>query len=409
MQVKQKIIIAGGGAAGFFAAIHVARLLQDAEVCLLEKSSKLLSKVRISGGGRCNVTHACFDNRELIKFYPRGGKSLLGPFSRFTTTDTIAWFKDEGVILKTEEDGRMFPVTDNSETIIDALMFAAKQAGVRIEYGNGVKSFERENAKWRIETDKSNVIADAMILATGSSNQCWKMIGNSGIKIINPVPSLFTFHIPEKAVHELSGVSVPFVKIKLSGSKLSTEGPLLFTHWGFSGPAALKLSAFAARELAEKNYQATININFLPSYTTDEVKSIITDAKMLQNRKLARNTLLFEPLSRRVWEFLLNRCGITETMNWSDVPNKSINKLVEDLVNASFVMNGKSTFKDEFVTCGGVSLDEIDLRNMQSKKHPGLFFCGETVNVDAITGGFNFQWAWTSGFIAAQGVADYLK
>jgi predicted Rossmann fold flavoprotein len=404
------VIIAGGGAAGFFAAIHIARSLPESRVTILEKSSQVLGKVRISGGGRCNVTHACFDNRQLIRYYPRGGKALLGSFSRFSTTDTVNWFKNEGVLLKTEEDGRMFPVSDDSATIVECLMHAAENAGVKIQYGSGIQQIVKVDSGWQlILSDDSHVSCDALVMATGSSNQCWNMLAQLGVEIIKPVPSLFTFHIPEKKLHALSGLSIANVTMKLEGTKIQTDGPLLVTHFGFSGPATLKLSAWAARELAASDYKAAVLINFLPELKASAVNALLLDARMEHNRKLPRNTFLFEEIPRRLWEFLLQRSGISDNLNWADVPNRCLNKLTEELTNGKYSVDGKSTFKDEFVTCGGVELNEVDLRTMQSKKFPGLFFCGETVNVDAVTGGFNFQWAWTSGSISASGVEAMLN
>jgi predicted Rossmann fold flavoprotein len=405
MRKPPVVVIAGGGAAGFFAAIQIARSLPEASVTILEKSSQVLGKVRISGGGRCNTTHACFDNRQLIKYYPRGGKALLGSFSRFSTTDTVAWFKNEGVELKTEEDGRMFPVSDDSATIVDCLMNAAQQAGVKVKYGSGIQQIVKTDNGWQLSlSDESRIACDALVMATGSSNQCWNLLAQVGVEIIKPVPSLFTFHIPEKKLHALSGLSVANVTMKLEGTKIQTDGPLLVTHFGFSGPATLKLSAWAARELAASEYKAAVLINFLPELKVSAVNALLLDARLEHNRKLPRNTFLFDEIPRRLWEFLLLRSGISDNLNWADIPNRYLNKLSEELTAGKYIIDGKSTYKDEFVTCGGVDIDTVDLRTMQSKQLPGLFFCGEVMNVDAVTGGFNFQWAWCSGFNAARGV-----
>jgi predicted Rossmann fold flavoprotein len=299
----------------------------------------------------------------------------------------------------------MFPVSDDSATIVECLMNAAQNAGVKIQYGSGIQQIVKVDSGWQlILSDGIHFSCDALVMATGSSNQCWNMLAQLGVEIIKPVPSLFTFHIPEKKLHALSGLSVNNVTMKLEGTKIQTEGPLLVTHFGFSGPATLKLSAWAACELAASEYKAAVLINFLPELKASAVNALLLDARMEHNRKLPRNTFLFEEIPRRLWEFLVQRSGISDNLNWADIPNRYLNKLTEELTNGRYTLDGKSTFKDEFVTCGGVELNEVDLRTMQSKKFPGLFFCGETVNVDAVTGGFNFQWAWTSGFNAASGV-----
>lgn len=407
---KKKILIIGGGAAGYFAAIEAASIVPDAEVVIAEKSSKVLSKVKVSGGGRCNTTHACFDNRKLISFYPRGGKALLGPFSRFTTTDTVRWFSERGVELKTEEDGRMFPVTDSSETIIDCLLNAANHAGVTLLLNHGLTALEKSGNQWKASfATADSIIADAVIITAGSSNSIWHLLNVMNVSIVPPVPSLFTLHVPDKKLHDLSGLSVGEVVMQLEGTKLQTEGPLLITHWGFSGPATLKLSAWAARELAVSDYVGRLRINYVPSQNQQEVLDELLIAKKDFPRKLPRNTFLFEFIPKRLWEYLLMRSGIEEHLNWADLSNKQLNKLKEEITAGIYPINGKSTFKEEFVTCGGVDVDGIDLKTMQSRNQSGLFFGGEVVNIDAVTGGFNFQWAWTSGYIAANGVKDYLN
>jgi predicted Rossmann fold flavoprotein len=408
MKVSEKpvVLIAGGGAAGFFAAIHVAELLPDAQVILIEKSSKILSKVRVSGGGRCNTTHACFDIKQLITYYPRGGKSLLGPFAKFSPADTVEWFKQRGVRLKTEHDGRMFPVTDNSETIIRCLYDSAVDAGVEIRLSCGLSSIHREGVRWIIDLDRSSAItADALLIATGSTEQVWKMLKAQEIAIVDPVPSLFTLHIPDKRLHELSGASVAEVNLTLESSKLKTNGPLLITHWGFSGPATLKLSAWAARELAASGYKGYLKVNWIPETASVLIQQLLLDIRKTHSRKLPRNTILFSEIPKRIWEYLLSRAGIEEHLNWADLSNRHLNKLQEELTAGRYEFTGKSTFKEEFVTCGGVNLNEINLKTMECKKLPGLFFCGEVADVDAVTGGFNFQWAWTSAYLAAEGAA----
>lgn len=403
---KPVIVIAGGGAAGFIAAIHAAELMPGAHVILIEKSAKVLSKVRVSGGGRCNVTHACFDTKQLISFYPRGGKSLLGPFAKFSPSDTVEWFQQRGVRLKTEADGRMFPVTDNSETIIRCLYDSAIDAGVEIRLSCGLTDIHQNDGNWIIDSDRSvSITADALIIATGSTEQVWKMLKSHEIAVVDPVPSLFTLHIPDKKLHELSGASVAEVSMTLENSKIKTNGPLLITHWGFSGPATLKLSAWAAREMAASGYKGYVKVNWIPESAPVLIQQLLLDIRKTHSRKLPRNTILFSEIPKRIWEYLLFRAGIEEHLNWADLSNRHLNKLLEELTAGRYEFTGKSTFKEEFVTCGGVNLNEINLKSMELKKLPGLFICGEVADVDAVTGGFNFQWAWTSGYLAAEGAA----
>lgn len=365
-----QIAIIGGGAAGFFAAIHAKKKHPKARVVIYEKTKKLLSKVRISGGGRCNVTHACFDPRELVKNYPRGSRELLGPFHTFGPTDTIAWFKERGVILKTEKDHRMFPETDLSETIIHCLMQEANDLGVEIELMAKLKEM------------RPGHLADKVILATGSAKGPWAWAEELGHTIVAPVPSLFTFNVPNFSLSSLSGVSVQHAKIQIDGTKLSQTGPLLITHWGFSGPAALKLSAFAARELAESSYDAKVIIDWVPEISEDELMARLKQAspkKKVENLKIT-------PLPKKLWSALAQ--------------DNLINRLKQD----TYQVRGKTTNKEEFVTAGGIELREVNFKKMESKICPGLFFCGEVLNIDGITGGFNFQNAWTTGYIAGNGV-----
>lgn len=358
-----KIVVVGGGAAGFFAAIAAKTAFPDASVTLHEKTNKVLSKVRISGGGRCNVTHACFDPKLLVKNYPRGSKELLGPFHRFQPADTVEWFSERGVELKTEADGRMFPTTNSSETIIDCLLNEAKRVGVEI--------------KLQSKLSLNELKADRLILATGSAKGGYEIAKHFGHTIQSPVPSLFTFNIPDFPLESLSGISLENVCLKLEGTKLVQEGPLLITHWGFSGPAALKLSAFGARYLAEQNYEVQLCIDWLPQFSVDELMPLLT----LKNLRSV-------PLPKRLWRLL---CGV-QKLN----PRKLCEKLKAD----RYLVKGKTTNKEEFVTCGGVTLSEVNFKTMESKLHPGLYFCGEILDIDGITGGFNFQNAWTTGWIA---------
>ncbi len=407
---SRKAAIIGGGAAGFFAALHLAEIDPYCEVHVFEKSTQLLSKVKVSGGGRCNVTHACFDNRTLVQFYPRGSKQLSSPFKEFSPIDTIAWFKERGVTLKTEADGRMFPVTDSSQTIINCFLEEAQRLGVRIHTQQGVSSFVQENNQWKITfSDQSQFVADALLIATGSSELIWNQLKSLGIKIEEPAPSLFTFNVKDMNLHELSGTSVEHTSLKIQGTKLKTEGPLLITHWGMSGPAILKLSAWGALDLKALNYNFTLSISFLPAENDQSLMDFLKNLRSKESRKQVNSFSPFDEISKRLWNYLLGKSDITQQLNWADLSNKDLQRLVEELLHGQYKVNGKSTFKDEFVTCGGVSLDEINFKTYESKKYTGLFFAGEVINVDAVTGGFNFQHAWTSGWIAAEGIGKLVS
>ena len=403
----RKAAIIGGGAAGFFAALHLAEIDPHCEVHIFEKSTQLLSKVKVSGGGRCNVTHACFDNRTLVQFYPRGSKQLSSPFKQFSPIDTIEWFKERGVMLKTEEDGRMFPVTDSSQTIINCFLEEAQRLGVRIHTQQGVSSFIQENNQWKINfSDQSQFVADALLIATGSSELIWNQLKSLGIKIEEPAPSLFTFNVKDMNLQELSGTSVEHTSLKIQGTKLKTEGPLLITHWGMSGPAILKLSAWGALDLKALSYNFTLSISYLPAENDQSLMYFLKNLRSKESRKQVNSFSPFDEISKRLWNYLLGKSDITQQINWADLSNKDLQRLVDELLHGQYKVNGKSTFKDEFVTCGGVSLDEINFKTYESKKYPGLFFAGEVINVDAVTGGFNFQHAWTSGWIAAEGMSE---
>lgn len=372
--MKKRVIIIGGGAAGVFAAIKAKETNPLAHVLLLEKTNQLLSKVRISGGGRCNVTHSCFDPLKLSQNYPRGSKELLGPFHHFQPKDTISWFEERGVRLKTEADGRMFPVTDSSETIITCLLKAANDAGVVIEKMKRIEQIHKEGALFLID----DVEADALILATGSSSWGHKIAESFGHTIIKPVPSLFTFNVPTSPLLDLSGITLPDVILTLKETGHTQRGPLLLTHWGFSGPAALKLSAFAARDLFARNYQMTLHINWLAAKNQEPV----FDA-------LVRNTInLPVNLAHRLLPPL------------KGLPHKQLRLLAEKLYQDAYKIEGTTTNKQEFVTAGGISLKEVDFKTLQSKLCPGLYFAGEILDIDGITGGFNFQNAWTTGYLA---------
>lgn len=396
------ITIIGGGAAGFFAALRAAELNPGKTVCILEKTQHLLAKVKISGGGRCNVTHACYEQKELVGFYPRGEKELLGPFHQFMTFDTIAWFAGRGVNLKTEDDGRMFPETDESQTIIDCFMREAQQKNVKIITGKGVKDFSVEGNHFHLHTDDAHTfVTEKLVFCTGSSNRVWDMLNNKGIQMVKPVPSLFTFNYKNKAMNALMGLSVPLAQVNINGSDYEAQGPLLFTHWGFSGPAVLRLSAWAAPFLASKNYDFHISINF----TGKEMEEVMEDIEQMRETSASRNCLNVHLtyIPRRLWELLVETTGISGK-KLADLSKNDMKNLVNNLCAYPAHITGKSTFKDEFVTCGGVDLKEINMKTMESKKIKNLFFAGECINVDAITGGFNFQAAWTTGYIAGSNV-----
>ncbi|MDB2614381.1 NAD(P)/FAD-dependent oxidoreductase [Chlamydiales bacterium] len=392
-------VVIGGGAAGFFGAIACANANPKAKVLLLEKTQKCLSKVRISGGGRCNVTHHCFEPNELVKFYPRGHKSLRGPFHRFQPKDTIEWFTSRNVPLKTESDGRMFPTTDNSETIIECLMDEAKRVGVQICLGVGVKAIEKNDEGFILETTKSdNITCERLLIASGSSRPIYKLIETLGHTIIPTVPSLFTFNIPTSPLLELSGISFDDVLIKIKGTNLTQRGPLLLTHWGFSGPAILKLSAWGARILHDMDYKATLQIDWIPEINHEKAFSLLEECK--QNN-LSCKIHSQNPFSipRKLWQ------QFTPSMTWREFSNKNMRKLVEKLKNDPYSIDGKTTFKEEFVTCGGVDIDEVNLTTMESKICKNLYFAGEVLDIDGVTGGFNFQNAWTTSWIAGNSLS----
>lgn len=398
-----KIAVIGGGAAGFFSAIHAAMANKTNEVTIYEKSSKLLAKVLVSGGGRCNVTHACFENNRLTTNYPRGERQLKSAFSRFSTTDTIAWFEARGVKLKTEEDGRMFPTTDNSETIANCLLEAAKKLKITIELNTEIKSIQTDiSGRFLLETAKGKVHTDKVIVTTGGSPKAdgFAWLKNLGHQIETPVPSLFTFNVPNESITELMGISVNPAKVKILNTKYEFAGPLLITHWGFSGPAVLKLSSFAARDLANVNYDFEVQIAWLNDKKEDFVRNELMNLKAANPVKHVRNLFPYTQLSKRLQDYLFVRAGIDADKNWADISKADINKLVEVLLYDTYAVKGKTTFKEEFVTCGGVSLDDVQLKNMESKRVKGLYFAGEVLDIDGITGGFNFQAAWTTGFIA---------
>ncbi len=406
--MKQLLVI-GGGAAGFFCAVNAARMNPGLGVVLVEKTGKLLSKVKVSGGGRCNTTHACFEIRELAGRYPRGSNFLKKAFHWFNTSHTIQWFAERGVQLKTEADGRMFPTTDESQTIIDCLLKEADRYGVQIQVHTSVeKIIAKPEGGFLIHTAKGTILEpDYVCVATGGypKPEQFNWLLNTGHSIETPVPSLFTFNMPGNPITSLMGVSVPAATVKIAGTKLIETGPLLITHWGMSGPVILRLSAWGARELAEKDYQFNLLVNWLSDTTEQKLRQ---DWQAIREEQHAQTLGSKNPFSlpSRLWLFLLQAADIMPDTRWSELPAKQQNKLITLLTAHPFSVKGKTTFKEEFVTCGGIKLSEIDPNTMQSRKLPGLYFAGEAMDIDGITGGFNFQNAWTSGFIAATSIAN---
>lgn len=405
-------IAIGGGAAGFFGAIALAEASPNIRVTLIEAGSKPLAKVRISGGGRCNVTHHCFDPVSLVENYPRGGKALRGAFSRFQPQDTVKWFAERGVELKTEADGRMFPVSDSSETIINCLLEAANQAGVRLLTGIGVKSVinhfsdDRPN-NFEIELKNGKKLScDRLLIATGSNPLGYRWAKNLGHKIESPVPSLFTFNIKDSRLEGLAGISVDRVLLRLGTGKhkLEQTGAILITHWGVSGPAILKLSAWGARNLFNNKYRDTLQINWLPEHNLETVKQYLWQLKADISKKRIFSYCPVN-LPKRLWQSLVSYVGIKETKIWTELSKQELNKLASELVGGEYQITGKGVFKEEFVTCGGISLKEINFKTMESKKCANLYFAGEILDIDGITGGFNFQSAWTTSWLAAQAMS----
>jgi predicted Rossmann fold flavoprotein len=399
------IIVIGGGAAGFFTAINAAENLPKASIAILERGSEVLTKVKVSGGGRCNVTHAEFVPVDLAKNYPRGEKELLGPFHNFMTGDTITWFEKKGVALKIELDGRIFPFSDSSQTIIDCFLQESNRLGVNLFKNSAVKYIERDEERFKIST-VSNEVFDAkfLVIATGSNPKVWKIIESLGHTIVPPVPSLFTFNISDLRIQDLPGVSThAAVEILDDHGKrmLQSEGPLLITHWGMSGPAILKLSAWGARLLEPLKYQFTIRVNWLKDMPSSEAFEKVLNLKQTNPKQTLSKYAQFE-LPKRLWQNLLTAAGIEANEIWANITKKQLQSLTGQLTQSTFMVKGKSTFKEEFVTAGGIKLKEVNFKTFESKIHPNLYFAGEVLNIDAITGGFNFQNAWTGGFLVAK-------
>ena len=406
---SRQVIVAGGGAAGFFAAIRCAEAASDCDVTVLEKGPRFLSKVRISGGGRCNVTHACFDARELAARFPRGDRELISLFSRFQASDTVAWFEDRGVKLKVESDGRMFPTTDSSQTIIDSLLRAAGEAGVTLMTGRGVERVARQPAGGFELTLSSGetVGCDRLLLATGGCRaaSAGQLAVSLGHTLEAPVPSLFTFHIDVSWLRKLAGISAEAVEVSVPGTGLRERGPLLVTHWGVSGPVVLRLSAWGARALHRLDYQFALRVNWLPHLTPEMIANELQALRNLQPARLVVNTPL-QSLPARLWEQLVLATEVGRDTRWAGLSRAGQHRLVQQLARTEFPVTGKSLNKEEFVTCGGVRLGEVNFQTMESRICPGLYFAGELLDIDGITGGFNFQAAWTTGWIAGQSMAS---
>lgn len=398
------VAVIGGGAAGFFSALSCKAHHPDARVTVYEKSGKLLSKVKISGGGRCNVTNACDNLAEFAKHYPRGEKLMKRALRLFNATDTIEWFAERGVHLVAEADGRMFPSTHDSQTIVDCLLHSTRRQGIAIKLKMPVVQVKRDGGQFLIIFENgTTVCVDKVIVATGGSPKMEGLLWLQalGHTISPPVPSLFTFNMPRESVRALMGIVIDPVSVKVQSTKLTTEGPLLITHWGMSGPAILKLSAWGARELQEKRYDFKLQVNWLGSIKEHQLRDSFSSSILkIQKRKVANGNPF--QLPNRFWDFIIQKAGINGDITWAELSKKNINKLIDTLMNDTYEVSGKTTFKEEFVTCGGVDLGDITTETMESKRCPGLFFAGEVLDIDGITGGFNFQAAWTTGFIAGK-------
>ena len=401
------LIVIGGGAAGFFCAVNAARMNPGLKVTILEKSNKLLSKVKVSGGGRCNVTHACFEIADMSKQYPRGRHFVKKAFHLFFTTDTVQWFEERGVKLKAEKDGRIFPVSDSSQSVIDCLMKEATRFKVIILLNTEVKSLSKENGKFVLQlADFNKLRSDIVCIAAGGypKTSMFSWLKETGHSFEEPVPSLFTFNLPQHHITKLMGISIEKAKVKITGTKLEEEGPLLITHWGLSGPVVLRLSAWGARELAISKWNFPILVNWLPEFNEQALQKKFQQSRVeLASQKIVNKNSFVLPA--RLWEFFASQAGVKPEWRWADLPATVQNKLIKNLCAYECDVKGKTTFKEEFVTAGGIKLNEVDANTMMSKKIPGLFFAGEVLDVDGITGGFNFQHAWTSGWVAAKAIS----
>ncbi|WKK66236.1 NAD(P)/FAD-dependent oxidoreductase [Lutimonas zeaxanthinifaciens] len=402
---QKDVLIIGGGAAGFFAAINIAESNSGLNVTILEKSSKVLQKVKVSGGGRCNVTHACFDPKELVSYYPRGEKELLGPFHTFMTGDTIEWFETRGIELKVEDDMRIFPVSNNSQTIIDCFLNSAEKAGIEVLLNQNVNQIKITENGFEVATKTDQFRAENLLITAGGNSKMWELIKKLDHTIVDPVPSLFTFNIKDPLLKNIPGISVPDARISIKGLKRNAHGPVLITHWGLSGPAVLKLSSLAALELAASNYDFRISLNWINS-SKDETDEKLRLFKTENPKKKIGLRSPYPEIPRRFWENMLAKASIDPHQNWSDLSKIRLESLSEILTDSTLSVKGKTTFKEEFVTAGGVDLKEINFKRFESRIHPNLYFAGEVLNIDGLTGGFNFQNAWTGGFIAARAISS---
>lgn len=399
------IVVIGGGAAGFWGAIACAEAHPQARVTILEASGQLLSKVRISGGGRCNVTHACFEPTQLVGNYPRGSKALRGAFSRFQPQDTVRWFQSHGVSLKTEADGRMFPKTNDSETIIACLQRTAKTLGIQVRTGVSVTHIHHE-AQFTIQCKSGEKLrCDRILLATGSHPLGYRLAQQLGHTLVSPVPSLFTFKIKDARLQDLAGIAVAPVQLRLTvgDQKFDQRGPLLVTHWGLSGPAVLKLSAWGARAFHQSRYQGELTVNWVPHHSYEDLRQLLGKTRTAVAKRAIANHCPVK-LPQRLWQKLITAAGIAPQQRWANVSKQQLRSLLQELTQGKFQILGKGVFKDEFVTCGGVDLKQINFKTMESRCCPGLHFAGEVIDIDGITGGFNFQNAWTTAWLAAQAI-----
>ncbi len=397
------VIIIGGGAAGFFAAINIAELNPELKISILERGSQVLTKVKVSGGGRCNVTHAEFDPKKLVQNYPRGEKELIGPFHKFMTGDIIDWFERRGIELKIEEDGRMFPKSDSSQTIIDCFLEEVDKYKVEVMRNNPVKNISKNENNWLVKTTDELYSCNKLLVATGSNIKIWDILEELGHTIVKPVPSLFTFNINDERIKNIPGVVVDNVTIKVLDSQLETQGPLLITHWGLSAPSILKLSSFGALEFAKREYKFRIAVNFVSMFNDEALQKL-----KASKQEFAKKSIWKSPqfgLPKRLWYNLVQASNILEGTRWADLNKNQLEELNRQLTDATFQVDGKSTFKEEFVTAGGIELKEINFKTFGSKLHKNLYFAGEILNIDAVTGGFNFQNAWTGAYIAAEAIA----
>jgi flavoprotein, HI0933 family len=418
------VIIVGGGAAGFYAAIHIAEKAPHLKIAIFERGKSVLAKVKVSGGGRCNVTHGEFSPKELTLNYPRGEKELLGPFHKYAPMDVMAFFEERGVSLKIEEDGRVFPVSDSSQTIIDCLMGESSKLGVQVLKNSSVKAFQKVDEGWQVTTMNKHYYAKRLLLTTGSNPKIWEQLQAMGHQIVPPTPSLFTFNINDERLNGIQGVSthaalevmpkrmftsdreeLGLKSLSKEEPVLLSEGPVLVTHWGLSGPAILKLSAWGANILHDYHYSFRIRVNWTPEYTTESMEAYLREIKGIDAKKTVLRTHAVD-IPKRLWAKLVQAANIGQEDRWADLTKEKLQSLAEQLTASSFKVDGKSTFKEEFVTAGGVDLKEINFKTFESRIHPSLYFAGEIINVDAITGGFNFQNAWTGAYLAAQAIAS---